>query len=99
MALKVLAPTVGRDAGRRERLRREARAAAALSHPGIATVYALEEIGDDLYLACEYVPGQTLRTLIESGPVPLAQAVEIAVQLPGFGRRSRPGNSASGSQT
>ena len=81
VAPKVLAPAVGRDAVRRERLRREARAAAALSHPGIATVYALEEIGDDLYLACEYVPGQTLRTLIESGPVPLAQAVDIAVQL------------------
>ena len=39
----------------RERLLNEAKMAAALSHPGIATVYALEEIDGELYLACEYV--------------------------------------------
>jgi hypothetical protein len=81
VALKALPPEVGRDPRRRERLRREARAGAALSHPGIATVYALEEIGDELYLACEHVPGPTLRTLIESGPVPVTQVVDIATQL------------------
>ena len=81
VALKALAPDVGRDPERRERLRLEARAAAALSHPGIATVYALEEIGDDLYLAYEYVPGQQLRALLASGPVPIAQVVTIGAQL------------------
>ena len=81
VALKALPPELGRDRRRRERLRQEARAAAALSHPGIATVYALEEIGDDLYLACEHVPGPTLRTLIESAPVPVTQVVDIAAQL------------------
>jgi eukaryotic-like serine/threonine-protein kinase len=81
VALKALPPEVGRDQRRRERLRREARAGAALSHPGIATVYALEEIGDELYLACEHVPGPTLRALIESGPVPVTQVVDIATQL------------------
>jgi serine/threonine protein kinase len=80
VALKALAG-VGREVSRRERLRREAQAAAALSHPGIATVYALEEIGGELYLACEYVPGQTLRSLLETGPPPLAQIVDIAIQL------------------
>lgn len=44
VALKALAPDLARDPARRERLRRKARAAAALSHPGIATIYALEEI-------------------------------------------------------
>jgi serine/threonine-protein kinase len=81
VALKALPPDVCHDAGRRERLRQEARAAAALSHPGIATVYALEEIGDELYIACEYVAGQTLRTMLESGPLPLGQVADIAVQL------------------
>ena len=81
VALKALAPDVSREMGRRARLRQEARAAAALSHPGIATVYALEEIDDELYLACEYVPGQTLRALLESGPLPLGQIIDIAVQL------------------
>ena len=45
----------------RERLRREARAAATISHPAVATVYALEEIDDHLFIASEYVRGETLR--------------------------------------
>jgi serine/threonine-protein kinase len=81
VALKVLPPDFSRDPDRRERLRREARAAAALSHPGIATVYALDEIGDELCFACEYVAGPTLRALIEAGPIPIAQVIDIAVQL------------------
>ena len=81
VALKALNPGAGRDPDRRERLKREARAAAALSHPGIATVYALEEIDGELYLACEYIPGQTLRALLENGPPPPAEMVDIAMQL------------------
>jgi serine/threonine protein kinase len=81
VALKALSPEVGRDPERRERLKLEARAAAALSHPGIATVYALEEIGGTLYLSCEYVPGEPLRALLASGPLPIAQVVTIGAQL------------------
>jgi serine/threonine protein kinase len=81
VALKALNPEAGRDHSRRERLRLEARAAAALSHPGIATVYALEEIGDDVYLAYEYVPGEPLRALLASGPLPIGQVVTIGAQL------------------
>jgi serine/threonine-protein kinase len=61
VALKALNQDISREPDARERFRREARAAAGLSHPGIATVYALEEIGEQLYLASEYVPGDTLR--------------------------------------
>src|SRR5262249_20755957 len=81
VALKALSQAPGLDPAARERLRREARAAAALSHPGIATIYALEEIGDDLYLAFEYVPGPTLRSLLDNGPLPPRQVLEIALQL------------------
>jgi serine/threonine-protein kinase len=81
VALKALNPGAARDVDRRERLRREARAAAAITHPGIATVYALEEIDGELYLACEYVPGQSLRALLEHGPPPPADVIDIAVQL------------------
>ena len=81
VALKAIAPGFQADSGRRERLRQEARAAAALSHPGIATVYAIEEIDDELYLACEYVAGPTLRALIESGPVPAVLVLDLATQL------------------
>lgn len=81
VALKALSPDISRDPNRRERLKLEARAAAALSHPGIATVYALEQIGDDLYLATEYVPGESLRALLASGPLPIARVVTIGTQL------------------
>lgn len=81
VALKALAPALVEDPARRERLRQEARTAASLSHPGIATVYALEEIDRQLFLACEYVPGQTLRALLESGPFAPEQVVDVALQL------------------
>jgi hypothetical protein len=82
VALKAIAPgTGGSPDRRRERMRQEARAAAALSHPGIATVYALEEIDDQLYLACEYVPGPTLRSLMQERPLLPEQVVDIALQL------------------
>jgi eukaryotic-like serine/threonine-protein kinase len=67
VALKALAPHLVRDASQRERLRREARAAASLSHPGVCTVYALEEVDGDLYIASELVDGRTLRDEIASG--------------------------------
>ena len=51
VALKALAPQLTREAHHRDRLRREARAAAVLTHPGICTVYALEELDGELYIA------------------------------------------------
>ena len=75
VALKALAPHLTRDPSQRERLRREARAAAALTHPGICTVYALEEIGDDLFIATEFVDGHTLRDEIAGGAKPSADEV------------------------
>jgi serine/threonine protein kinase len=69
------------DARARERLAREARAAAALSHPAIATVYALEEIDGELFLASELVRGDTLRSTLASGPPPASRTLEILLQL------------------
>ena len=57
VALKALTPEYTRDPTRRERLTREARAAAALSHANIATVFALEEIDGELFIVSELVPG------------------------------------------
>jgi predicted Ser/Thr protein kinase len=70
VALKALAPHLTRDPSQRERLRREARAAASLTHPGICTVYALEEIDGDLFIASEFVEGHTLGEEIRSGRRP-----------------------------
>lgn len=75
VALKVLAPRFANDPAQRERLRREARAAAALRHPGICTVYALEELDDEVVIATEYVDGRTLREEIEAGPRPPDEAL------------------------
>jgi hypothetical protein len=61
VALKALPPDLIDSPPQRERLRREARAAAALTHPGICTVYALEELEGALFIATEFVDGQTLR--------------------------------------
>ena len=86
VALKALAPHLMRDPSQRERLRREARAAAALTHPGICTVYALEEIDGELYIATEFVDGHTLGDEIRSGRRPerreiLGTARELAAAL------------------
>jgi len=81
VAIKALSPAYSQSATVRQRLLNEAKMAAALSHPGIATVYALEEIEGELYLACEYVPGAPLRALVESGPLPIIEVIDIGVQL------------------
>jgi serine/threonine protein kinase len=82
VALKALAPQLTREPRHRERLRREARAAAMLTHPGICTVYALEELDGDVYIATEYVEGHTLRDEIARGARPsLDRIVRTAREL------------------
>ena len=81
VALKAVAPRYTNDPVRRDRLRREARAAAALSHPGIATVYALEEFDDQVFIAGEYVPGETLRDEIGRGTLGADRTVETAIGI------------------
>jgi predicted Ser/Thr protein kinase len=75
VALKALAPHLVRDPSQRERLRREARAAAGLTHPGICTVYALEEVDGELYIAAEFVDGHTLGEEIRSGRAPSSRDI------------------------
>jgi serine/threonine protein kinase len=75
VALKALAPHLVSDPSQRERLRREARAAAGLTHPGICTVYALEEVDGHLYIASEFVDGHTLGEEIRSGRVPSSDGI------------------------
>jgi serine/threonine protein kinase len=81
VAIKALPPRLSRDPSLRERLRREARAAAMLSHPGIATVHALEEFDEELFMVSEYVQGHSLRIEIERGPLAFDKLVETSVQI------------------
>jgi serine/threonine protein kinase len=75
VALKALAPHLTGDPSHRERLKREARAAAGLKHSGICTVYALEEIDGHLFIASELVEGHTLRDEIVRDRQPRADAI------------------------
>ncbi len=81
VAIKALPPQFTRDERRRRRLRREARAAASLTHPGIATVYALEEFDGTLCIVSEYVPGETLRQELAVGPLPPADLLDTAIAI------------------
>ncbi len=81
VALKALSPDLTADPSHRERLRREASAAAALSHPGICTVYALEEFDGELYIASEFVDGHTLRAEIKERQPAANEVVSLAREL------------------
>ena len=81
VALKALPPHLFRDDRMRARLRREARAAAALSHPSIAVVHALEEHGDQLFIVTEYLEGPTLRQELTGRPMARDRVLSIAGQI------------------
>ena len=81
VALKSLPPHLFRDPRMHARLKQEARAAAALSHPSIATVYALEEVDGQIFIASEYLEGRTLRDEIAAGRIDRARAVVIAIDV------------------
>src|SRR5262252_120706 len=81
VALKILCDTF---AGNRDRLRRfeqEALAAAALNHPSIVTLYAIDRLDDVTFLTMELVEGQTLATVIPHGGLPLDQLLTLAIPI------------------
>jgi predicted Ser/Thr protein kinase len=83
VALKALPAALAMQPELRQRLRREARAAATISHPAVAVVYALEEMDDHLFIASEYVRGETLREEIARGPMAPERARTIAATIAG----------------
>jgi predicted Ser/Thr protein kinase len=81
VALKALSPLLPAGAEARERFRREARLAGRVSHESVATIYALEEIDAELFIASEYVDGETLRARLAGGPLPVRDAIAIALAV------------------
>ena len=81
VALKALPSEYSHDPVRRERLTREARAAASLTHPSIATIYALDEIDGSLYLVSELVRGHTLREELARGALPPERLLPTLIEL------------------
>jgi len=80
VALRVLGPEV--DAETRERFLRQARAAAALRHTNVASVYHLGEVDGSCFYAMEFIEGRTLEArLAETGKITPAQALDIAMQI------------------
>ncbi len=71
------------DAVQRERLLREARAAASISHPNVCHVYELAEEGGQLYLVMELLAGEPLADRIARGPLPLAEALQVTLGILG----------------
>ena len=80
-AIKVLPDALASNPARRERFKREARAAAALNHPNIVTIYGVEETADTTFLAMELVEGQPLSAMISAGGLPVARLLPLAIQL------------------
>ena len=65
----------------KSRFLREAQAAAALNHPNICTIYAIDEAGGQMFIAMEFIEGQSLREKIEAGPLKIEEAIKFATQI------------------
>lgn len=79
VAVKVLPPELVGSAERRARFLREARSAAAMSHPNIATVFEIDEADGQVFIVMELVPGESLRDLLANGRLPFSRALDIAL--------------------
>jgi serine/threonine protein kinase/TolA-binding protein len=77
VAIKILPPALAADQESRARLQREARTAAHLYHPNIATIHAIEEAGDRLFIVMQYVEGVPLSHIIKRGPMAEAEICRI----------------------
>ena len=78
-ALKFLAPQFAQSSDARERFIREGRSASALKHSGIATVYSAGETDGKVYIALEFVDGETVSSLVSRGPLAGADAFRVAI--------------------
>ncbi|HTY40274.1 MAG TPA: serine/threonine-protein kinase, partial [Thermoanaerobaculia bacterium] len=81
VALKFLSVALAQDAPMLERFEREARAASALSHPGICTVHAIEQDSGRSFIVMELVEGESLATRLAGNPMEIGQLLDLGVQM------------------
>ena len=83
VALKVLPADVAADRHRMSRFVQEAKAASALNHPNIITIYEIEQIDSVLFIATEFIDGVTLRDRLRNASMKLGDALDVATQIAG----------------
>ena len=81
VALKVLPPELTKSESRLRRFKQEARAALALNHPNILTIYEIGQTADSYYIATEYIEGETLRHCLWRGPLKLDETLGVGIQV------------------
>jgi serine/threonine protein kinase len=81
VALKILPPEFADDEGRVRRFVLEARAASALNHPNILTVYEIGDFENSRYIATELINGETLRKHLKGAPLAVREALDVAIQI------------------
>jgi non-specific serine/threonine protein kinase len=81
VAVKFLSAALAKDAPMLERFEREARAASALSHPGICTVHAIEQHAGQSFIVMELVEGESLATRIAGRPMAIGELLELGIQM------------------
>ncbi len=81
VAIKFLPPEFTADTEKLRRFLREARTAAVVNHPNIATVHDVNKDGETTFIVMELVEGKTLRSLLRTGPLPIADALRLATEM------------------
>ncbi len=81
VAIKFLPRQIGASDDERERFKIEAQAAAALNHPNIATIHAIEEVDGDMFIVMEFIEGEELRKKVISDQLSITSVIDIATQI------------------